>query len=132
MNIRGKIAHIFDETKFILNIGLNDGVRLHQKFVIIEEGDEIIDPDTQESLGKVEIPKGQVVVEHVQEKMAIAVTERATANSGNDKKTLSELMVEASSPLADERLRLNVDRYHMKPSPALSPVKIGDSVRLVE
>jgi hypothetical protein len=42
------------------------------KFVIFEPGAEIFDPETNESLGCLEIVKGQVQVTHVMPKMSIA------------------------------------------------------------
>ncbi|MCI0513167.1 hypothetical protein L0128_08155 [candidate division KSB1 bacterium] len=129
MNIRGKIAQIIDETRVVLNIGARDGVQTQQPFLIFEEGEEILDPDTHESLGKLEIPKGRVIIEHVQERISLGITEQKLETEESARKTLSELMVEASTPVSSERYKLNVDPYNLKPFPAHLPVKVGDNVR---
>jgi len=130
MSIRGKIAQIIDDTKVVINVGSRDGVILNQKFVIYEEGDEILDPDTGVSLGKIEVPKGHIIIEHVQDKIAIGVTEQK-AEDASERKTLSELMVEASTPVKNNREKLMVDPYSMKPLPSITPVKVGDRVRAI-
>ncbi|MBN2091785.1 hypothetical protein JW964_19375 [candidate division KSB1 bacterium] len=132
MNICGKVAHIIDETRVILNIGEKQGVKLDQIFLIYQEGDEVFDPDTNESLGKVELPKGRVVVEHVQEKMAIAATEKKIQDETSRNKILSELMVDASIPRDSEREKLPIDPYHLKPFPQVTSVKVGDLVRSID
>ncbi len=132
MNICGKVAHIVDETRVILNIGEKQGVKLNQIFLIYQEGDEVFDPDTKESLGKVELPKGRVVVEHVQEKMAIAATEKKAQDETSRNKILSELMVDASIPRDAEREKLPIDPYHLKPLPQVTLVKVGDRVRSID
>ena len=74
MSLTGKIARILDESRFVINIGSEAGVKSGQEFIIYQEGDEIFDPETNESLGKMELSKGAIVIEHVQEKLSIAAT----------------------------------------------------------
>ncbi len=69
MNI--KVAKVNDRYTLVLNKGEKDGVRAGQRVLIYSVGDEIIDPDTTESLGHLEIVKGTGRVIHLQEKMAI-------------------------------------------------------------
>lgn len=129
MSLIGKIAQIIDETKFIINLGNKDGVQVGQKFIIYQEGDEIFDPVTKESLGRLELPKGTIIVEHVQEKLSIAATE--IIENKPEKKTLSELMVEASVQTEQSREKLNVDRTNLHPQGRITPVKVGDWIRSV-
>ncbi|MBN1348628.1 hypothetical protein JXJ21_04400 [candidate division KSB1 bacterium] len=126
----GKIAQILDESKFVINLGLKNKIQTGQEFIIYQEGDEIFDPDSKESLGKLEIPKGRLVVEHVQERISIAITK--TIEQKSEHKTLSELMVDASVPVREEREKLNINRTDMQPQAKISPVKVGDWVRLAE
>lgn len=129
MSIQGKIAQIIDETRLILNVGTRDGVQANQVFLIYQEGEEVFDPETKESLGKFEIPKGKVIIETVQERMSFARTLKRNRNSGTQQKTLSEMMVEASTPLSSEFEKLAIDPYSVKPLPSVSSIKVGDSVR---
>lgn len=69
-----KIASIVDQFRVVINAGRADGIRSGQRFLIYKIGDEIIDPDTNESLGRLEVIKGIGEVIHVQEKMATLQT----------------------------------------------------------
>lgn len=70
----GRIAQIIDDHRIVINKGREHGVRVGQRFLILAIGDEIFDPETEESLGQVEIVKGRGEVTHVQEKMATLQT----------------------------------------------------------
>lgn len=65
-----KVASIIDDKRVVVNKGANDGIHLNQMFLIYKLGDEIIDPDTKEILGQLEIVIGRGIVTHVQDKMA--------------------------------------------------------------
>lgn len=56
--------------KAIINKGLNDSIKNGDKFLVVGIGRELFDPDTKESLGKLETVKGKAIVSHAQEKMA--------------------------------------------------------------
>jgi hypothetical protein len=99
-----------------------------QRFVIYQPGDDVLDPETKASLGKLEIVKGAVTAEHVQESMTIAVTEAKPKDERS--KILSELMVEASVS-EDTRQKLNVRPESIRATPLAGPVKVGDEVRSV-
>ena len=62
----------------VLGAGADKGVGIGMEFVIYEKGDEIIDPETKESLGCLEIVKGYVTVVNVQEKVSICKTKART------------------------------------------------------
>jgi hypothetical protein len=66
-----KVAEIIDETKIVINSGSSDGIRVGEYFLILSYGAEVKDPDTGESLGKLENFKGTGKIVHVQEKIAI-------------------------------------------------------------
>lgn len=64
--IRGKVAAILSRRELILNIGLEDGVEIGMQFVILNsKGIDVTDPDTDEILGTVEVPKTIVKVVRV-------------------------------------------------------------------
>lgn len=66
-----KIAKIIDRFKVVMNAGSNQKISKGQKFLIYELSDEeIIDPDTNKSLGFLEIVKGTGIVTNVQENMS--------------------------------------------------------------
>lgn len=71
MNKQPKIVNVSDDQcQVSLNIGRINGVELNDTFLIYSLSDhEIIDPDTNESLGFLEFVKGKGKVTHVQEKL---------------------------------------------------------------
>jgi len=72
--MEARIVKILDEgMRFVLNKGKNDGMTVGKEFMIVEPTDEeIIDPETGKSLGKLEIPKGKIKVIYVKDKHSIA------------------------------------------------------------
>lgn len=67
-----RVAAILDEYTVVLNKGSADGITIDDKFLVYGVGDEIKDPDTGESLGKVELIRGRVKVQHLQDRLSIA------------------------------------------------------------
>ena len=65
-HISGKVIKIINLFSVIIDVGTNEGVKRGMKFIIYEEGDEIKDPTSNNSLGRLELVKGTVEVEHVQ------------------------------------------------------------------
>lgn len=73
--IRGEIAEIIDEYTVILNIGIEHGVKRDMRFVVYAETDHIFDRLGRD-LGVLEIPKAEVEVKDVQEKLSVAKSAR--------------------------------------------------------
>jgi hypothetical protein len=69
-NISIKVVKLLDEYKIVINKGANDGIKVGQVFLVYKEDEELFDPDTNESLGRLEIVKGKGKVIHLQAKMA--------------------------------------------------------------
>ena len=69
-----KIAKIISTKQIVVNAGSNDGLEVGDNLEIIDKfGDEpIVDPDTGESLGTLDLIKGNVIVSKVYPHMAIA------------------------------------------------------------
>lgn len=66
-----KIAKVLDSYKVVMNAGSDQKISKGQKYLIYKvSNEEIIDPDTNKSLGFLEIVKGTGVVTHVQDNMA--------------------------------------------------------------
>ena len=128
--IEGKIAKIVDEYTVILNVGSADGVKEGVTFVIFDQGDEVMDPDTGESLGRWEIVKGRVMVSYVQERISTASTppQEEAGSAG----TLSAMMAEVSKGSAGAGLRretLSVRQADLAGRPQIAPISVGDRVR---
>lgn len=64
------VSRIVDEYTIVINRGSDDDIRKGQKFLVYGIDDEVIDPETNESLGHLEIVRGRGVITHLQQKMA--------------------------------------------------------------
>ena len=72
--IEGKIAKILNTRELVINRGTDDGVKDGMRFEVIDDFDEILDPDTQEPLGAIKRVKIRVKVSYVQPRFSIART----------------------------------------------------------
>lgn len=65
-----KVVSVIDDYKVALNAGSDQGIKVGQRYMIYTlSTEEIIDPDTKESLGFLEIVKGTGKVTNVQDKL---------------------------------------------------------------
>ena len=80
-----KVASIIDNKTIVINRGNNGGIKKGDRFIIYHEGDEIFDPDTNESLGKVEIISGIGKIINVQEKISTLLSDEKEMVSGTKK-----------------------------------------------
>lgn len=65
-----KIAQIISPSRVVINAGRDDGLRKGQRAIIYSVGDEVFDPDTQESLGRLELVKGEGKIQNVQDRIS--------------------------------------------------------------
>ncbi|MTJ05899.1 MAG: hypothetical protein FH759_14615 [Sediminimonas qiaohouensis] len=65
-----RVVHANDEYQYVINRGSSNGVDIGDRYLVFGLGDEIVDPDTGESLGTLEIVRGKARIIHVQEKMS--------------------------------------------------------------
>lgn len=72
--ITGKVIKIIDEYKIVINKGSADGVTKSARFLVYRLGEELFDPDTNESLGILELVCGEGKPEHIQEHLTTLYT----------------------------------------------------------
>lgn len=72
--IEGKVAKLLNSRELVINRGTEHGVKNGMKFEIIEELEEVLDPDTNLSIGAISRVKIRVRVAHVQPRLSIART----------------------------------------------------------
>lgn len=74
-----QVAYVINDQKVVLNAGRNDGIILGQKFLIYGlSKEEIIDPATNTSLGRLELVRGTGIVDYVQDTMCILTSNTVT------------------------------------------------------
>jgi len=72
----GKVVQVLSPTEVVVNLGLADGVDHDTHFLLYRTGEEVRDPDTNESLGPLEVVRGIGRVKHVQDRLTTVVSAR--------------------------------------------------------
>ena len=72
--IEGKVAKILNTRELVINRGSEDGVTNGMKFEVVDDFDEILDPDTQENLGTIKRVKIRVKADEVHPRFSITRT----------------------------------------------------------
>lgn len=120
------VMKVIDEYNVVLNVGSNDGISYHQKFMIYAiDKEEIIDPVTGENLGCAEYSKGCGEVTSVQEKLCtITSTKVETATRREKVGSYSPF-----SPLINDPLK--VVEYHEKIKAPFDNPQKGDRAKII-
>ncbi|HPA45665.1 MAG TPA: hypothetical protein PLG59_06780 [bacterium] len=132
----GQIIRILDDHRLVANRGSADGWAKGDLLVVFEEGDEILDPQTGQSLGKLELVKAEMEAVHVQEHMSILMA-RLPHLAEQPHTVMSALLTHAPSGgtlpgvLPTERGPLPIQRDQISGRPSVNPISIGDSVRKI-
>ena len=74
-----KVAKIIDEYTLVINRGRENNVAEGDRFLIYSIGEEILDPDTKKSLGKLEVVKGTGKAIHIQNNISIISSDMKTS-----------------------------------------------------
>ncbi|MCB9537084.1 MAG: hypothetical protein H6704_12605 [Myxococcales bacterium] len=111
--IVGRIVKELAGDRWVINLGVEKGLAAGARLVVFLPGDEIVDPDTGESLGALEEVKCHVVVEHAQPRMAVVVREGPPPEAP---RVLSAVLADTSTGRRPLRAQ---------------PLRVGDHVRLV-
>lgn len=69
-----KVVASLNEYELVINKGSNDGIKINDKFIIYNLGEELFDPDTKESLGHVELVCGKAKPKHIQPKLTTLIS----------------------------------------------------------
>ena len=128
-----KVANIIDEYTIVINKGASQGIKVGANFLIYGIGDEILDPESGESLGNLELVRGIGTAIHVQDKISIiestkthksAPTIRRINKKPNQLNALASLMI--SRYEHTETVEEISGETRMIP---FEDVKVGDFVR---
>lgn len=80
--ITAKVIKVIDSKTIVINKGSNDGVQSRQKYLVYYNGEELFDPDTNETLGVLEIICGQAEPKHIQPRITtLESSQRITTQS---------------------------------------------------
>ncbi|WP_234180017.1 hypothetical protein [Sphingopyxis sp. NFH-91] len=80
-----RVASVIDDRRVVLNVGSNDGVKIGQTYLIYGIGQNVVDPETGEDLGTLELVRGRGKVEHLQPAMCTVRSTMQKKVPGNKK-----------------------------------------------
>lgn len=116
--MEAKVIKIISDTQIVLSVGTQHGVVEGDLFKIIDKkGEEVIDPDTLEVLGTLDIPKATVKVTHVYPRMCVCTNNETIsilANPFADLATTAPLKVKHSQISGGFNLKV------------IDPIQLGD------
>jgi hypothetical protein len=73
--LRGAVAALLTDRELVINLGSEQGVVAGMKFAVLNrQGIDIKDPETEEPIGSVEVPKVIVEVARVEPRLSVART----------------------------------------------------------
>ncbi len=128
--IQTTVAKVLSPTSVILATGSDDGAKEGMEFVIYDLSETILDPETGEDLGKLELVKGRVYAVHVQDKLTWAQTKSRTVTRPLFQPAglaITHLLGQLSKETIYEQLKVEG-----APTPEFDrTVRIGDKVRNV-
>jgi hypothetical protein len=133
--IKGRIIRIIDNRTVIINLGSKDGIKESSIFRILADPEQIIDPQTKELLGCVNVVKSKLKASLIEDRFTIATTRWTYMTSGED--AMSKIVGLASLSITSghkthvvDEGELNVPDSELQPWKAKSeiPVRVGDEV----
>lgn len=122
-----KVVKIIDDKTIVINYGEDDGAKIGDKFQIISTGEEIIDPDTNISLGTLDTVKDIVQVVDVLPKMSICKN-RSTYMKNIMHGIMDSLVYDE---VKDKTLNVDISQITGGLSKDIT-IRIGDKVRYLK
>lgn len=104
----------------VVDLGAEHGVNKRTEFLVYAEGEELRDPDTNESLGNLEIVRGRARPTHIQPRFSTVEAFEETPTRRIRKKHLATILGEEEEVIEASRESSYFDE-----------VKVGDLVRVV-
>jgi hypothetical protein len=119
-----KVVKIIDSQRLVINAGSRNTLTKGQKLVVYVPGDEVLDPDTQESLGTLDTIKCYIEVADVFEKMSICKNAEI-----DDIRMNFGLAIGAAFRYQNKNLPIDAEDISggLKP---ISRIKVGDLVKI--
>lgn len=73
----GRVVRVLNANELVINLGADDGITTKTRFLVFRrEDEEITDPVTNQSLGRLEVVKGTARVKHLQDKLCTVRSDR--------------------------------------------------------
>lgn len=127
-----KIVKILDEYNVVINAGISQDIKQGDQFQILDkEGSEVVDPDTQEVIGTLDLIKATVRVTELHEKMCICSSQSSIKMNSPFLSGISSI---SDSFTVSEQEKLNVDLAQVTGGKRKSnkKIRLGDVARLLK
>lgn len=125
-----KVVKVIDSHTIVVNAGADKGFVPGKILMVVGLGEEIIDPDTNEPLGALEVVRGRARVSHVQERISTLIS--AEIEKPADIKEIRKISTAGKGGLANLFGPQETVTESIKPSEAIpkpfSKVHVGDFV----
>jgi hypothetical protein len=123
--MKGKVVRIVSDRQIALNVGKEHGVAHGMRFAIFAPSDQIVDPESGESLGEYRQHKATVTVTAVGDKFSLVGPIRRNPLLHNLLSGMSEGSVSGPDPV------LPIDRAQVEPFPTGTEIRIGDVAEML-
>jgi hypothetical protein len=125
-----KVLKILDPYRLVINAGSEAGVIEKDRFLVYELGEELIDPETSEVLGRLEIVKGTGRPIHIQEKLTTIESTR-TRQQPEKRRTVTKSGDPFMSVVAPTRSVEEIVEPSEPKLQAFGEVKVGDRAKKI-
>jgi hypothetical protein len=129
-----KVVKVIDSYTIVINAGADKGIKQGKIFIVVGLGEEIFDPETNLSLGVLEVYRGHARVSHVQEKIATLVSVEEVRKLVDAKDLFSKERIEERVRMVDFFSRRKAFMEPFKPieyiQKSFNKVQDGDFVIL--
>ncbi|MGJ8657114.1 MAG: hypothetical protein ACSHX6_11745 [Akkermansiaceae bacterium] len=123
-----KVAAVIDDLTIIINCGAADAIAVGDRFLIYSLGEEITDPDTGDSLGRLEVIKGTGKSVHVQLKMATISSDMKSVASRTIRKNTTHSALRTLGMLGGHNVEEEILPSEKVP---FEDVVVGDMIRKI-
>lgn len=120
-----KVVEIIDTFTVLVNYGTIDNAKKGDEIQILKKGEDIIDPDTRQVIGTLDMPKDIVTVFITYEKFSIC--KKIIKNYSGILSPLSSLSsITGSTSMESVPLKVNTKQITNKQYETDEPIKVGD------
>lgn len=128
MTSEGRVIRVLNPYEVVINLGANDGVTHGSRFLVYALGDEIVDPETGEPLGRLEDVRGRGAAKHVQERFT---TVRSSEKRSERRDRMREIPSSPMNQFLTGTQRIQVIAEEVEVEAPFAEVRVGDLVRRV-
>ena len=127
-NITGNVVRILDDKRLVINIGFNDGLKLNDKIIVYEIGENVKNIDGK-IIGTLDYIKAELVVTNLYDNIAICQYPKKNVTAFEN----SVSSISSSFISYQKQESLNVDKNDIEPYERTHSdiIHVGDNVKKI-